>query len=409
MGVIAVVACCDTKYHEIGFVRDLILKAGHTPLVVDMSIGPNLPMQGDITREEILEGGGYSCEEVVQKFSKSDAVDAMAASMRIIISKLYREKKIDGALGMGGLQNTVMCSAAFRMLPLGFPKLIVSTIASGFRYFDSVVGNKDIMVMPSIVDFAGMNVISTSVLSNAAAAIIGMVEHGYGEISTEGHRVIATTLMGITNDTVMRVANQLTAHGREMLSFHSTGLGGQILEQMIRDGHISAVLDITLHELVPEYFGDYGYCKGATNRLCAAAEKGIPMLVCPGGIDFIALRKNELFEDEEQRGHVWHNSELTHTRLYENEVLDIAHIIVERLNKATGKVVVVLPMGGLRTLSREGEPFHKPETIRKIRAIFQKGLKPEITLKCYDYNYMDVEFADVLTAEMEQLLKDCGM
>ncbi len=212
--------------------------------------------------------------------------------------------------------------------------------------------------------------------------------------------------MGITNDTVMAATNILTDHGKEILSFHSTGIGGQILEQMIRDGYISAVMDITLHELAPEYFGDYGYCKGAVNRLCAAAEKGIPMLVCPGGIDFIALRKNELFEDEEKRGYVWHNSELTHTKLYENEILDIAHVIVERLNKASGKVVVLLPMGGLRSLSREGDPFFMPETIKRIRNIFEKGFKPEITLKCYNYNYMDKEFAEIIASEMELLLSE---
>ncbi len=176
MGVIAVVACCDTKYHEINFVKERITKAGHTPLVVDMSIGPNLPMQGDVTREEILKEGGYSCKQVICDFSKSEAVDAMANSIRLTVPRLYNEKKIDGVLGMGGLQNTMMCSAAFRQLPLGFPKLIVSTVACGYRYFDFVVGDKDITVMPSIVDFCGMNVISDAILANATAAITGMVE-----------------------------------------------------------------------------------------------------------------------------------------------------------------------------------------------------------------------------------------
>ena len=133
MGTIAVVACCDTKFHEIKYVQGQIAALGHTPLVVDISIGPNLPMVGDITRENILRDGGYSPEEVVLRMSKSDAIAAMSSSVQGTIRRLFHEKKIHGVLGMGGLQNTVMCSAAFRLLPLGFPKLIVSTIASGYR------------------------------------------------------------------------------------------------------------------------------------------------------------------------------------------------------------------------------------------------------------------------------------
>jgi uncharacterized protein (UPF0261 family) len=405
MGTIAVVACCDTKFHEIKYVQGQIAALGHTPLVVDISIGPNLPMVGDITRENILRDGGYSPEEVVLRMSKSDAIAAMSSSVQGTIRRLFHEKKIHGVLGMGGLQNTVMCSAAFRLLPLGFPKLIVSTIASGYRYFEAVVADKDIMVMPSIVDFCGMNVISDVVLSNAAAAIAGMVQQGRGEISTQGHFIIGTTLMGITNDTVMAAADKLAERGREVISFHSTGVGGRTLEQMIRDGHIKAVMDLTLHEMAAEYFGDYGYCKGAVNRLCAGAQAGIPMLVCPGGIDFIALRKDELFPDEEKRGYVWHNPELTHTKLYEKEILDITQLIVERLNQSKGPVEVLLPMGGLRTLSRKGEPFYKPETVRKMKETFEAGLRPDITLKCVEYNYMDPEFSDIIAEEMETLLK----
>ncbi len=404
MGTIAVVACCDTKYHEITFVKNAIAKAGHTVLVVDISTGPTVPFEGDIPRKETLKEGGYDFDVMRETFDKSSCIDAMAKSVGIVIERLHREGKIDGVLGMGGLQNTVMCSSAFRRLPLGFPKLIVSTIASGFRYFDSVVGDKDIMVIPSIVDFCGMNMISKGILTNSVAAITGMVERGQRKLESDGRYVIGTTLMGITNDTVIAAADNLSEQGYEVISYHSTGLGGRVLEQMIRDGSINAVMDLTLHELAPEYFGDYGYCKGAVNRLCAGAEMGIPMLVCPGGIDFIALRKDELFEDEEERGYVWHNYELTHTKLYEKEILDITNTIVERLNKAKGKVELVLPMGGLRTLSYEGEPFYKPETIQKMKEIFEKGLKPEIVFRCVPYNFMDKEFVEFVTQEMLKLI-----
>lgn len=402
MATIAIIACCDTKYHEITFVKEKILAAGHQPLVLDISTGPNVTLRADVTREDVLRTGGYTWEEV-HKLAKSDAISAMTESISKTIVKLFQEKKMDGVIGMGGLQNTVVCSAALRLLPIGFPKMICSTIASGYRYFDTVVGDKDIAVIPSIVDFAGMNPINEAVLGNTVSAMIGMVTYGGRLIDTKGEPYIATTLMGITNDTVMQASNQLSAMGKHVISFHSTGIGGKVMEDLIYDGVISAVMDLSLHEMTAEYFGGYGYSKGANNRLCAAAKAGIPALICPGGIDFACLRTDELFKDEEERGYVWHNKDLTHTRLYEHEILDITKTIAERVNQSAGRTKVILPMGGLRTQSYPGEFFHKPETIRKMKAIFEENLKPEIQFEAYDLNFCDPEFADVCAKEMVKL------
>lgn len=401
--MIAVIACCDTKYHEITFVQEKIRKSGNQPLILDISTGPCIPLKADITREEVLAAGGYTWEQV-HGFDKSGAISAMTESIAKTVMKLYQQKKIDGVIGMGGLQNTVVCSAALRLLPIGFPKIICSTIASGSRCFDTVVGDKDIAVIPSIVDFAGMNPISEVVLGNTVSAMIGMVTHGGRGIDTKGELYIGTTLMGITNDTVMQASNELAENGLKTISFHSTGIGGKVMEDLIREEVITAVMDLSLHEMTAEYFGDYGYSKGAANRLCAAAEMGIPALVCPGGIDFACLRPEELFDDQEERGYVWHNKDLTHTRLYEHEILDITRTIAERLNHSTGRTEVVLPMGGLRTLSYPGEFFNNPETIRKMKKIFEEELKPEITFKAFDLNFCDPEFAHICAQEMMSLL-----
>lgn len=404
MKSIAIVACCDTKYHEIRYMADFIRNAGHRPLVVDISTGPNVAFKADITREEVLREGGWEWADV-HRLPKSEAIAAMSASVTRVVGRLQKEKIVDAALGMGGLQNTVVSSAAFRRLPIGFPKLIVSTIASGYRHFETVVGDRDITVVPSVVDFTGINPLSESILGNAAAAIIGMAERGNGEINTAGRNLIAATLMGITNDTVMRAMDALRALGKETISFHSTGMGGRVMEEMIRDGHIRAVMDLTLHEMTAEYFGGYGYSKGADNRLTAAAEMGVPMLVCPGGIDFACLRKDELFDDEEARGYVWHNADLTHTRLYEKEILDITGTIIRRVNASRGPVTVLLPLGGLRTLCQEGEPFHKPETIRRMDAMFRQGLKQEIRYVSSPYAFIDTAFADLIVQETLKLLE----
>lgn len=403
MAVIAIVACCDTKYHEIAFAKQRILGSGNQALVIDIATGPDIRFEADVTREAVLEAGGYTWAQV-HAMAKSDAIAAMTESIGVMLVRLHDEKRIDGVLGMGGLQNTVVCSTALRRLPYGFPKMICSTIASGYRYFDTVVGDKDIAVMPSIVDFAGINPINEVTLGNAISALIGMVQYGGRLIDTGREKYIATTLMGITNDTVMRAADTLTAQGFKTISFHSTGIGGRVMEKLIEENAISAVMDLTLHEMTAEYLGNVGYSRGAQNRLCAAAKAGIPALICPGGIDFACLSREDFLPDEEERGYVWHNKDLTHTRMHEYEILDITRTIVERLNQSVGRTEVILPMGGLRTMSRPGEFFHKPETILKMKKIFEQGLKKEITFKTFDLNFDDPRFADICAQEMKNLL-----
>jgi uncharacterized protein (UPF0261 family) len=412
VSIIAIIASFDTKYHELAYVQQQILKFGCTPFLIDISTGPNSPMieiTADLSRDDILKMGGSSWE-ALQKLDKGDAIKTMSDCVSKVIKTLHSEKKIDGVFGMGGLQNTIACSAALRELPLGFPKFICSTIASGNRYFDTIVGDKDIVVMPSIVDFAGVNPISEVVLTNSVASIVGMVKYGEQKIDTHGKKYIGATLMGITNDTVMRAINNLTAEGENVISFHSTGIGGRVLESQIRDGNIAAVMDLCLHEMTAEYFGGLGYSKGANNRLSAAAEMGIPSLICPGGIDFACLSNEDFFDDEDQRGFVWHSKNyLTHTRLWESEILDITKTIVQRVNYAKGVTEIVLPLGGLRTMSRPGEFFFKPDTIKKMKAIFEEELKPEIIFKAFDSNFDDPDFADICSNEMLNLLKKGGL
>jgi uncharacterized protein (UPF0261 family) len=403
MKTIAIMACCDTKFHEVTYVREQIAALGCKPLVLDISTRGSVPIKTDVPREKIIADAGYAWEDI-DAAPKDEALAKMSESARLALVKMRDEGAIDGVLGMGGLQNTVVCVHAMQALPLGFPKLMVTTIASGYRYFDAVVGDTDITAMPSIVDFAGMNAVAEVILKNASAAIAGMVSSGGGKIRPLSGWRIGTTLMGITNDTVMQAAEILTRSGKEVISFHSTGVGGRTMEKMILEGSINAVMDMTLHEMTPEYFDGLGYGGGANNRLCAAAKTGIPMVVVPGGIDFICLRTGELFPDEEKRGYNWHNKALTHTRLYEHEILAITETIIERVNESKGKVTVLLPMKGLRTLSAPGQLFHIPETIRKMRTLFEQKLKPSVTFKAFDLNFVDAEFADIAAREMLALL-----
>lgn len=409
MSRIAIVTSFDTKYHELKFVQEEITRLGFNPYLVDISAGPNgspSELIADISRKKVLEIGGYTVE-YLRSLNKGDAIQLMAKCAAKVMRKLYDEGIIAGTYGMGGLQNTIVCSAAFRVLPLGFPKMICSTVASGNRSFDTIVADKDIAIMPSIVDFAGINPISEVVLTNSIVSLLGMVKFGKHQIDTKGKQYIGATLMGITNDTVMRAINTVTALGNNVISFHSTGVGGSVMESQIREGRIAAVMDLCLHEMTAEYLGDLGYSRGAKNRLTAAAEMGIPALICPGGIDFACLNPEDFRSDQEDRGYVWHTADyLTHTRLWEHEILEITNTIIERLNKSSGPTTVVLPMGGLRTMSRPGEFFHKPEIIKKMRILFEQNLDPRISFKAFDLNFDDPKFADICSDEILKLIKE---
>lgn len=400
---IAILASCDTKMAEAQFVAECIKACDCEPLVFDISCKNMIPDSCNrIMPSEILNYSGRNWDKM-SAISKQDAIFWMQESLYLALKAYFSWQEIHGVIGMGGLQNTVMCSYAMQALPLGFPKLLVSTVASGNRLFRDIIGNHDIMILPAIVDFSGVNPISKGILRNAAQAVCGMAKE-YIPIQWNQKTTVSTTLMGITNDTVVHAASLLMEQGYDVLSFHSTGSGGAVMEQLIRDGNISAVMDLTLHEMVPEFFGTPSFASGAQNRLTAGAEAGIPMVVCPGGIDFICQRKQELFDDYEKRGYVWHNKTLAHVRLYEEEILAICQIICERVNKANGPVTVLLPLKGLRTMSNPGEPFHIPSTMCKIKKLFSENLRPEIRFLPVDLNYDQPEFAELAAHEMEALL-----
>lgn len=402
MKTIGVVACCDTKRAEIDFVADLIEAAGQRALIIDISTSAGFLSPGDISREEVVAAAGLAWPDL-EGGPKDVLLESMAEGAAATLSRLYQDGRIDGTLGLGGLQNTTIAARAMRSLPLGVPKLIVSTVACGTRTFDMIVGTKDITVMPSITDLAGLNVISEAVLSNAAAAVVGMVQYaGHTARRTDGV-IVGTTLMGATNDGVVAAAEQLEAAGQQVMCFHSTGVGGQVMEDLIADGTIGAAMDLTLHEVVYEYFGG-GFGAGTTDRLASGARAGIPMVVTPGGIDFICQWRHELFDDIDERKMIWHNAQLAHVKLTVAEVREISRMIVSRLNKAAGPVVVLFPTLGLRTFAKAGEPLHDAEVDAAILREFREGLREDIPLRLIEASIIDPEFSRAAAEAMAELL-----
>ena len=322
----------------------------------------------------------------------------------VLARELYDKNKIDGIFSFGGLQNTTIAKNAMLDLPIGFPKMIVSTVATGQRTFDQIVDVKDITVMPAISDFSGINSVSTTILQNGVAAICGMASNGIRVIPTSRNAIIGTTVMGATNDGVANAVKLLMEKGMEVVSFHSTGAGGRAMEDLIGQNIITAVMDLTLHEVVYEYFG-YGFGFGANNRLVEGVRKEIPMVVCPAGIDFMCQWKNSLFEDIDTRKYNWHNSDLAHVKLKTNEVIDISNIIIDRLNRSVkDNIVVIMPMKGFRSFTRKGEVLHDEEVDLAIIDTFRKGLKKEIPIKSINANFMDEEFSVFAANEMMRIM-----
>jgi len=405
---IAIIACADTKKAEMEFLRAQIEREGFAALTIDLSTYGGYRYEASVTPREVALAGGSTIERV-RLSGRAEAIGVMEAGVVKIVSSLYATGNIDGALGLGGLQNSRMASAAMRALPIGVPKLILSTVACGSRPFELLVGDKDITVMPSVADIAGLNPLTETVLTNAAAAVMGMVRFG-GKTLPADRPMIAASMMGATNDGVVGAVRLLELDGRSVVTFHSTGVGGRCMEQLISDGLVYAALDLSPHEIVSEDVFGGGFSAGAKGRLNAAAERGIPTVAAPGGMDFVDYSLQELVAgalgDPQKRKYVLHNSEIAHVKLTPEEARQGAEIFVGRLNRHTGRLSVILPLQGLRSDTRPGQKLHDPEVDRAIFGAIREGLRKDIRLLELDAHFFDEAFSRAAYEEMTRLLAE---
>ncbi len=398
---IAVLASLDTKEAEVAFVKQAIERLGGQTLVIDMSVWGPSALQPDVPRERLLWAAGRSWADI-QTRPKHERITAMAAGVAALVPQLYQRGAFDAVLSFGGVQNTTMAVAAMKRLPIGVPKLVVSTVASGRRTFEPLVGSRDIVLMPAVADIAGINPLTRTVLGNAVAAIVGMAQEGPGPLHTASGVVIGATQMGVTGG-VGRAARLLDEAGFQVIAFHATGAGGRAMEELIADGVITAVLDLTLHEIVAEMF-DGGFSAGAVNRLLAAAQAGIPQVVAPGGADFIDFGMHELPADIAKRKYILHNADIAHVKLHKDEATRVGAIIAERLNAATGPVTVLIPLRGFRQAAAPGEPLFDAEVDNALVEMLRARLKPAIRIVDVDANINDPAFSEVAAQTMRGLL-----
>lgn len=397
---IAIIAAYDTKGAEAGYVAEQIRGRGHKVLTIDVGTLEDKPGV-DVTSHEVAAAGGASLEALRSEGDKGKAMAAMAAGAAALGEKLFREGRFDAIIGLGGSAGTATGTAAMRGLPLGVPKVMVSTVASGDT--SPYVGSRDIAMIYSVVDVAGLNSISRTVLANAAGAVAGMAETVV-EKDARDRPMIAASMFGNTTACVDRARAALEVAGCEVLVFHATGSGGRTMEELIRDGHIDAVLDLTTTELADDLCG--GVFSAGPTRLEAAAARGIPQVVAPGCLDMVnfwaigtvpeGYRQRRLYE--------W-NPNVTLMRTTPEENATLGRAMAEKLNASQGEVTVLLPLGGVSQLDSKDNAYWWPEADAALFQAIRDTLDPRIRVVELDANINDPEFADRAVAELWNIMR----
>jgi uncharacterized protein (UPF0261 family) len=352
---IAVIGTLDTKSAEVGFVRDQIIAAGATPIVIDPGIlgSPSIPV--DVTRTEIALAGGEALADLIRRKDKGHAHSVMIAGLVNVVSQLYAKGEIQGIISIGGAQGTAIATAAMRALPVGVPKVMVSTIACGKTTFGPYVGTKDITMIHSVADISGLNRVTSRIMAQGARAVVAMASVPAEKQSKR--ELVAITQAGITTTGVMGIRDRLELMGFEVIAFHCNGIGGKAMEELIIDGVIQGVIDFSPHEVTDLLYD--GLMPAMPDRLQAAGQKGIPQIIVPGGVD-IRLHgpPEELPPDLAKRPWVRHSPIHAHVRANAEEMAAAAHWIAERLNRGTGPRASLIPLRGFSMLNREGEVMY---------------------------------------------------
>jgi len=389
MPTIALLGTMDTKGVEHGFVAEQIRARGHRTLVIDLGTDGPPQIPPDIAREEVALLAGLNLSALVARHDRGEAVAAMSKAAPIVLSKLCAEGRIAGVISLGGGGGTAMATAGMRALPLGFPKLMVSTLASGntARYVDV----KDIVMMPSIVDVAGLNRISRQILTRAAGAICGMVEAQ--PPAAEDKPIIVASMFGNTTECVQKAKAILEAAGYEVLVFHATGTGGRTMESLIESGLVAGVLDITTTEWADELVG--GFLTAGPTRLEAAARKGVPAIVVPGCLDMVNFHAPDTVPAKfAGRTFYRHNPQTTLMRTTPEECAQLGRILAEKVNLSTGPVTVLLPKKAISVISAAGQPFYDPAADAALFQAIETHLRNDIPVMGLDTTINDPSFAE---------------
>lgn len=403
---IVVVATLDTKGQEVGFVRDLIQSRGHAVVTVDCGLIGEPAIVPSISRHEVASAAGTTLEELLSLRDKNAAIQTMAQGAANIVSMLYERGELDGVLGLGGVQGTIIATTAMKALPVGVPKFMLSAVANGQATFGPFVGVRDVAIMHSVADILGLNVITRQVLAEAAGAIVGMCEMSLGAQIAE-RPTVAMTMAGVTTACAMATRQKLEAYGYEVIGFHCNGIGAQAMEELAAANKLQGVIDLSPHDIGG--FLRNGLMQSSATRMEATVKADIPLIFVPGATDFILRGAVDTIEPELlNRKHVIHNPIHTHIRANYDEMRALGLWVGDRLANATGRVYVIIPRRGFSQLNSAGGALYDPEAdsgfLDGLTIALEHQQSQNITVSEIDLHINDAAFGDYLADLMHEAL-----
>jgi uncharacterized protein (UPF0261 family) len=398
---VVVLGALDTKGAEFAYLCAQLREQGVVPLVVDVGVMGAPGVAPEVAAEAVAAAGGTTLAALRGAGDRGAALAAMGRGAAAVVQQLHGAGRLDAIIGMGGSGGSSVIAEAMRALPVGVPKLLVSTVAAGDTR--PYVGSRDITLMPSVVDVAGINRLSRTIIANAAGAIAGMTRVEQ-PVTSNDKPLIAASMFGNTTQCVDHCRATMEGAGYEVLVFHATGTGGQTMESLVADGFISGVLDITTTEWADEVCG--GVFSAGPSRLDAAAKRGVPQVVVPGCIDMANFGPRETVPARynERNLYVW-NPTVTLMRTNAEENKQMGHVFAHKLNAASAPVHVLIPLKGFSILDSPGERFWDPEADAAFVQALKAELRSDIPVEELDLNINDPAFADRATTVLLEMLR----
>lgn len=400
MPTVVLVGTLDTKGREYAYLADRVREHGCDVLLVDAGIvGEPAEVEPDVSRRDVAAAAGTDVAALVAAGDRGAAVEAMGRGAAEVVTRLHAEGRLDGIAGLGGSGGSSLVTYAMRRLPVGVPKLMVSTVASGDTR--PYVGAVDVTMMYSVVDIAGINQISERILANAAGAIAGMAKATVPE-RAGSKPLVGATMFGVTTPCVTAARERLEELGYEVLVFHATGAGGQSLEALVRGGFVTAVLDVTTTELADDLVG--GVLSAGPDRLEAAGAAGIPQVVSLGALDMVNFGPRETVPARfEGRNLYVHNPTVTLMRTTPEECAELGRRIARKLNAATGPTALFVPLRGVSMIAVEGQAFHDAEADEALFGALREELGGDVEAHWLDLDVNDPAFACALADRLHEL------
>ncbi|MBQ3273911.1 MAG: Tm-1-like ATP-binding domain-containing protein [Christensenellaceae bacterium] len=400
MATVAVVGTFDSKGPEYSFVKKVIEAQGVKTCMIHSGVfEPTIPC--DVSNADVAAAAGADIKEVAAKKDRALGTQVLSQGMAVLIPKLYEEGRFDGIISFGGTGGTSIVTPGMRALPVGVPKIMVSTVAGGD--VSPYVGTSDIIMYPSIVDVAGLNSLSMKIFTNAANAICGMVKAEKADESGK-KPLIAATMFGVTTPCVDFARKYMEDKGYEVLVFHATGTGGKTMESLVRSGFFEGVLDLTTTEWCDELVG--GVLAAGPNRLEAAGECGVPQIVSVGALDMVNFGPRDTVPEKfAGRNFYQHNPTVTLMRTTVEENAELGRIIAEKLNKAKGKTILMLPLKGVSMIDAEGQAFYGKAEDEALFNALRENIDPsKVELIEMDCNINDPEFGETAAKKLIEIM-----